>query len=40
MLAGGWLFARRNVLNVFIPCRGSGPENPVAEMDALAEAAR
>ena len=31
---------RRNVLNEFIPNRSSGPENPVAEMDALAEAAR
>ena len=37
---GRWLIARRNVLNEFIPSRGSGPENPVAEMDALAEAAR
>ena len=35
---GRWLIARRNVLNEFIPSRGSGPENPVAEMDALAEA--
>jgi hypothetical protein len=37
---GHWLIARRNVLNDFIPNRGTGPENPVAEMDALAEAAR
>jgi uncharacterized protein (TIGR02246 family) len=37
---GHWLIARRNVLNEFIPTRRSGPENPVAEMDALAEAAR
>src|SRR6187399_802814 len=37
---GHWLIARRNVLNEFIPNRSSGPENPVAEMDALAEAAR
>jgi len=37
---GRWLIARRNVLNDFIPNRGTGPENPVAEMDALAEAAR
>jgi hypothetical protein len=36
--SGRWLIARRNVLNEFIPSRGSGPENPVAEMDALAEA--
>jgi hypothetical protein len=35
---GHWLITRRNVLNEFIPNRGSGPENPVAEMDALAEA--
>ena len=37
---GRWLIARRNVLNDFIPNRGTGPENPVAEMDALADAAR
>ena len=37
---GRWLIARRNVLNDFIPNRGTGPENPVAEMDAEAEAAR
>ena len=37
---GRWLIARRNVLNEFIPNRSSGPENPVAEMDALAETAR
>jgi hypothetical protein len=36
---GKWLITRRNVLNEFIPNRGSGPENPVAEMDALAAAA-
>ncbi len=35
---GRWLFAKRRVLNEFIPSRGSGPDNPVAEMDALAEA--
>lgn len=35
---GRWLIARRNVLNEFIPGRRSGPENPVSEMDALAEA--
>jgi len=35
---GHWLIARRNVLNEFIRNRGSGPENPVGEMDALAEA--
>jgi len=37
---GRWLIARRNVLNEFIPNRSSGPANPVAEMDAEAEAAR
>jgi hypothetical protein len=37
-IGGRWLIARRNVLNEFIPGRRSGPENPVAEMDALAEA--
>lgn len=36
---GQWLFAKRNVLNEFIPNRNSGPGNPVAEMDRLAEAA-
>jgi ketosteroid isomerase-like protein len=35
---GRWLIARRNVLNEFIPGRRSGPANPVAEIDALAEA--
>lgn len=34
---GSWLIAKRRVLNEFIPARGSGPGNPVAEMDALAE---
>ena len=38
-LDGHWLFAKRNVLNEFIPSRSSGPGNPVAAMDALAEAA-
>ena len=37
-VGGRWLIARRNVLNEFIPTRRSGPENPVGEMDALAEA--
>ena len=36
--SGRWLIARRRVLNEFIPNRGSGPNNPVADMDALAEA--
>jgi len=35
---GHWLIARRNVLNEFIANRRSGPENPVSEMDALADA--
>jgi hypothetical protein len=35
---GQWLFARRNVLNEFIKARGTGPANPVAEMDARAGA--
>lgn len=39
-LDGQWLIARRNVLNEFIPGRNSGPENPVAEMDAAAQAYR
>ncbi len=37
---GHWLFKRRNVLNDFIPNRGTGPGNPVREMDAQAEAAK
>jgi len=37
---GRWLFAKRRVLNEFIPNRNSGPTNPVAAMDALAEGAR
>lgn len=36
-LDGYWLIQRRNVLNEFIPGRNSGPENPVAEMDAAAD---
>jgi hypothetical protein len=39
-LDGRWLIQRRNVLNEFIPGRNSGPENPVAEMDAAAAVAR
>lgn len=38
-LDGRWVFTKRRVLNEFIPNRHSGPENPVAEMDRLAEAA-
>jgi hypothetical protein len=37
---GRWFISRRNVLNDFIRNRGTGPDNPVAEMDALAEAYR
>jgi hypothetical protein len=37
---GHWLFAKRRVLNEFIPNRGSGPTNPVRQMDGLAEASR
>lgn len=36
---GHWLFAKRRVLNEFIPSRHSGPENPVRVMDGLAAAA-
>jgi hypothetical protein len=39
-LDGRWLLARRRVLNEFLPGRHSGPDNPVRQMDALAEAAR
>ena len=35
-VGGHWLFAKRRVLNEFIPRRGSGPGNPVAAMDAEA----
>lgn len=35
---GRWLFAKRRVLNEFIPKRNSGPKNPVREMDEQAEA--
>jgi hypothetical protein len=37
---GRWLIAKRRVLNEFIPGRRSGPDNPVGEMDALAESYR
>lgn len=39
-LDGQWLIQRRNVLNEFIPKRNSGPQNPVAVMDAAAAATR
>jgi len=35
---GHWLIQRRNVLNDFLPGRGTGPENPVRALDAAAEA--
>ena len=37
---GHWLFAKRRVLNEFLPGRHSGPGNPVRDMDAAAEAFR
>ena len=37
-LNGQWFFAKRNVLNEFIPKRNSGPGNPVRDMDAAADA--
>ena len=37
-LDGHWLIKRRNVLNDFIPNRGTGPDNPVRAMDATADA--
>ncbi|MBS1239784.1 MAG: hypothetical protein H6R45_490, partial [Proteobacteria bacterium] len=37
---GRWLFKKRNVLNDFIPSRGTGPENPVRGMDRAADAAK
>jgi ketosteroid isomerase-like protein len=39
-VSGQWLIAKRNVLNEFIKNRNSGPDNPVAAMDAAAEASR
>ena len=35
---GHWLFAQRRVLNEFIKNRGSGPDNPVRQMDGVADA--
>lgn len=35
---GEWFISRRNVLNEFIKNRGSGPNNPVRDADAAAEA--
>jgi hypothetical protein len=37
---GQWLFAKRRVLNEFIKARTSGPNNPVRDADAAAEAFR
>ncbi|MEO6041468.1 MAG: nuclear transport factor 2 family protein [Croceibacterium sp.] len=39
-VGGHWLFAKRRVLNEFIPSRHSGPGNPVREIDAAASASR
>jgi hypothetical protein len=35
---GQWLFSKRRVLNEFIKARTSGPNNPVRDMDAAADA--
>lgn len=35
---GRWLFSKRRILNEFIPNRHSGPDNPVSDMDSLAQA--
>ena len=37
-LNGQWLFSKRRVLNEFIKNRTSGPNNPVRDMDAAADA--
>jgi hypothetical protein len=37
---GQWLIAKRRVLNEFLKNRQSGPGNPVADMDRIAEALR
>ena len=39
-IGGHWLIAKRRVLNEFLKGRQSGPNNPVADMDALAEASK
>jgi hypothetical protein len=39
-LDGKWLIAKRRVLNEFLKGRQSGPNNPVADMDMLAEASK
>jgi len=38
--SGRWLIAKRRVLNEFLAGRQSGPNNPVSDMDKLAEAWR
>jgi hypothetical protein len=35
---GHWLFSKRRILNEFLKGRGSGPGNPVRDMDAQADA--
>ena len=37
-VGGRWLFAKRRILNEFLPGRESGPGNPVLAMDAAAKA--
>ena len=37
-VGGQWMFAKRNVLNEFIKSRSSGPNNPVRDADAAADA--
>jgi hypothetical protein len=37
---GRWLFSKRRILNDFLKGRESGPNNPVLEMDRLAESAK
>ena len=37
---GHWFIQKRNVLNEFLKGRNSGPNNPVRDMDALAEASK
>lgn len=37
---GRWLYAKRRILNDFLPGRETGPDNPVLAMDALAAAAK
>ena len=39
-LDGHWFIQKRNVLNEFLKGRNSGPNNPVRDMDALADATK